>query len=96
MTDNSYDTWMYAVALSDDSTYIMLEWGLVLLVGAAAFVIALNKGLRIWDWKIFRAPLGLVLLVWAYFAEPAEPRAGCMECDQRTFRIGFFARRNPA
>ena len=51
MTDNSYDTWMYAVALSDDSTYIMLEWGLVLLVGAAAFVIALNKGLRIWDWK---------------------------------------------
>ena len=44
MTDNSYDTWMYAVALSDDSTYIMLEWGLVLLVGAAGFVIALNKG----------------------------------------------------
>ena len=75
MTDNSYDTWMYAVALLDDSTYIMLEWGLVLLVGAAAFVIALNKGLRIWDWKIFRAPLGLVLLVWAYFAGNRLSRA---------------------
>lgn len=66
MTDYSYDTWTYAGILSYDSTYIMLEWGLTIFVAAVAFVLTLNKSLRIWDWKIFRAPLELVLLVWAY------------------------------
>lgn len=75
IADRSYDTWTYARALAYDDAYIMLEWGVMIFVGAAAFLIALNKGLQIRDWKIFRAPLGLVLLVWAYFAGNRLSRA---------------------
>ena len=67
MTDNSYDTWICGRS-SDDTTYIMLEWGLVLLVGAAAFVIALNKGCGSGIGRSSGHRFGLVLLVWAYFA----------------------------
>ncbi len=75
MTDQSYDAWTYARILSDDSTYILLEWGLTIFIAAVAFVLTLNKGLQIWDWKIFRAPLELVLLVWAYVAGNRMSRA---------------------
>lgn len=63
--DSSAGAWYgYVVCLSNDERYLMYEWFLSFFVAIAGFFIASNKGWRIHEWKIFRAPAEMVLFVW--------------------------------
>lgn len=56
--------WEYAIYLSNDRLYLNYEWVLALVAIIFGVLIAANKGWRLHEWKLFRAPLEVVLLVW--------------------------------
>ena len=53
-----------AINLSNDRLYLNYEWVLALVAVIFGVLIAANKGWRLHEWKLFRAPLEVVLLVW--------------------------------
>lgn len=64
METNSGSGWEYAIYLSNDRLYLNYEWVLALVAIIFGVLIAANKGWRLHEWKLFRAPLEVVLLVW--------------------------------
>ena len=66
----------YAVSLSNNPTYLMYEWVLAVFAGVMGLLIAWNKSWRVHDWKIFRAPPEVVLIVWIYVIGCEQKIAG--------------------
>ena len=64
METSSGSGWEYAIYLSNDRLYLNYEWVLALVAIIFGVLIAANKGWRLHEWKLFRAPLEVVLLVW--------------------------------
>ncbi len=64
METSSGSGWEYAIYLSNDRLYLNYEWVLALVAVIFGVLIAANKGWRLHEWKLFRAPLEVVLLVW--------------------------------
>ena len=64
METSSGSGWEYAINLSNDRLYLNYEWVLALVAVIFGVLIAANKGWRLHEWKLFRAPLEVVLLVW--------------------------------
>ena len=64
METSSGSGWKYAIYLSNDRLYLNYEWVLALVAIIFGVLIAANKGWRLHEWKLFRAPLEVVLLVW--------------------------------
>lgn len=64
METSSGSGWEYAINLSNDRLYLNYEWVLVLAAIIFGVLIAANKGWKLHEWKLFRAPLEVVLLVW--------------------------------
>ena len=64
METSSGSGWEYAINLSNDRLYLNYEWVLALVAIIFGVLIAANKGWRLHEWKLFRAPLEVVLLVW--------------------------------
>ena len=64
METSSGSGWKYAIYLSNDRLYLNYEWVLALVAVIFGVLIAANKGWRLHEWKLFRAPLEVVLLVW--------------------------------
>lgn len=63
-TQDDYLEWLNATTLSNKEIYLTFETVLVLLVMAFALLIPVNKGWRVTEYSIFRAPFEFVLLVW--------------------------------
>lgn len=64
METSSGSGWEYAINLSNDRLYLNYEWVLALVAIIFGVLIAANKGWKLHEWKLFRAPLEVVLLVW--------------------------------
>lgn len=64
METSSGSGWEYAINLSNDRLYLNYERVLALVAVIFGVLIAANKGWRLHEWKLFRAPLEVVLLVW--------------------------------
>lgn len=66
---NRYDAQQgYSLILSNNSTYTRFEGIFIILVAIAAFLIPCNKSWRVEEWRIFHAPLEVVLFVLGYAA----------------------------
>lgn len=66
----------YALSLSNNPDYLMLEWILVGVAAVMGLLIAMNKNWRVHDLKIFRAPPELILIVWLYIISSEKRIAG--------------------
>lgn len=58
--------YQYAVRLSYRELYQMYERILIVVIAVMGILIAVNKGWRVHEWKLFRAPLEIVLAVCLY------------------------------
>lgn len=76
MTILEKNNYGYALYLSNDEFYLMFEWILAAIVAVLGLLIAANKAWQIHEWKVFRAPLESVLVVWLITLERDVIRAG--------------------
>lgn len=68
MSATEISGYKYAVMLSNESGYLLYEWILVLIAAVLGILIAANRGWRVYEWKLFHAPLEVVLFVCALIA----------------------------